>query len=374
MARNPGLEAAIRHAASRVGIPAHIALGVVRVESNFNPDARGGAGEIGLFQIMPRYHAGWARRLGFDINTVEGNIYAGLTLLSSLYRAEGSWTNALRRYNGGPAYSRKPVTATYAKRVLEAAGESRTVAWPVAGRKREVGGLKFNQPTKRAKSGRHRGVDIRGREGDVALAPVSGRVVFAGTAGPFGLSVVIEDDRGFRHRTAHHSALAVRRGQVVEAGDMIGRVGQTGNAHGAHVHYEVVSRTGKLVDPMEFLNGADVRDSRDVMTEDEPEDVETASQRFADSIARYVQASGLPVNTQAVSRAARILAGLDPVSGQPDPETGEILDDSRPTFGTLGGSEEGSAPFPLSPVSESSSFSALAGPLSVFAKMVNRRG
>lgn len=111
----------IAQAARHFGVPVALAYGVAQQESNFNQGARGGAGEIGMFQIMPRYWDRWARSQGWDIRTTEGNVMAGVAILASAIRAEGNFYGALRRYNGGPAYNRPGVaekTDRYARSVL----------------------------------------------------------------------------------------------------------------------------------------------------------------------------------------------------------------------------------------------------------------
>lgn len=111
----------IAQAARHFGVPVALAYGVAQQESNFRQSARGGVGEIGIFQITPRWWDRWARSQGWDIRTTEGNVMAGVAILAGAIRAEGSFYGALRRYNGGPAYNRPGVaekTDRYARSVL----------------------------------------------------------------------------------------------------------------------------------------------------------------------------------------------------------------------------------------------------------------
>ena len=56
---------------------------------------------------------------------------------------------------------------------------------------------------------------------------------------------------------AHLSALSVTQGQVVQAGDLLGEEGNTGNSTGPHLHFEV--RTGGTpIDPAQWLRGRGV--------------------------------------------------------------------------------------------------------------------
>ena len=52
---------------------------------------------------------------------------------------------------------------------------------------------------------------------------------------------------------AHQSSINVSVGQKVTTGDVIGRVGATGNVTGAHLHLEVHTADGSGIDPMAWL-------------------------------------------------------------------------------------------------------------------------
>ncbi len=98
----------------------------------------------------------------------------------------------------------------------------------------------------------HAGLDISAQYGHPVAATAAGEVVFAGRDGGYGGLVVI--DHGSRMHTlyGHLSALYVREGQHVRAGQPIGAVGSTGHSTGAHLHYEV-RLNGSPVDPRRFL-------------------------------------------------------------------------------------------------------------------------
>jgi len=91
----------------------------------------------------------------------------------------------------------------------------------------------------------HGGLDIAGKYpgvgcyGDPVSAAGDGVVVEAGYHGGFGNLVVIEHSNGIRTYYAHMSKLGVSVGQTVAQGDCIGYIGATGQADGAHVHFEV---------------------------------------------------------------------------------------------------------------------------------------
>jgi murein DD-endopeptidase MepM/ murein hydrolase activator NlpD len=96
----------------------------------------------------------------------------------------------------------------------------------------------------------HKGVDVRAAYGQQIPAVANGKVISAGPAGGYGLSVVIEHGSGIRTRYAHLSEVTVKAGDAVERGQDIGRVGQSGRSTGPHLHFEVLAG-GQPVDPVQ---------------------------------------------------------------------------------------------------------------------------
>jgi len=106
-AAGPSFRAAIRalveQEVRKTGLPADIADAVVKVESNYNPAAIGGVGEIGLMQIRPET----AAMLGFrgsneELARPENNIHYGVTYLSKAWRlANGDLCRTLMKYRAG---------------------------------------------------------------------------------------------------------------------------------------------------------------------------------------------------------------------------------------------------------------------------------
>ena len=93
---------------------------------------------------------------------------------------------------------------------------------------------------------------VTGR-GTAVRAAGAGRVDFAGyTMGGYGNLVVIRHVSGVTSWYAHLSRIAVRRGEAVRAGALVGRVGATGDATGPHLHFEVRVR-GAAVNPLTAL-------------------------------------------------------------------------------------------------------------------------
>jgi murein DD-endopeptidase MepM/ murein hydrolase activator NlpD len=100
----------------------------------------------------------------------------------------------------------------------------------------------------------HAGIDIPASVGTLVGAADPGRVVYAGWRdGGWGIEVTIAHRDGVRTMYAHLSRVLVSLGQRVKTGDAIGRVGETGDATGPHLHFEVRLR-GAAVDPLTGLS------------------------------------------------------------------------------------------------------------------------
>lgn len=84
----------------------------------------------------------------------------------------------------------------------------------------------------------HSGIDLAAPIGTPVVATSSGRVASAGWQGNYGILVALNHGGSVETRYAHLSAVAVRPGQAVEAGQVIGYVGSTGRSTGPHLHYE----------------------------------------------------------------------------------------------------------------------------------------
>ena len=102
----------------------------------------------------------------------------------------------------------------------------------------------------------HPAWDISAKEGADVVAADTGTVrsvqVWDGSTDDmmsYGNMVEIEHGEGRVTRYAHLSEINVQQGDTVERGQRIGRVGETGNADGAHLHFELILSTGERVDP-----------------------------------------------------------------------------------------------------------------------------
>ena len=99
----------------------------------------------------------------------------------------------------------------------------------------------------------HMAIDIGTATGTPIYAADSGYVLEAGwTNVGYGLHVVIDHGNGFRTLYGHMSVIIAQAGQSVQKGQLIGRVGSTGNSTGPHLHFEVY-QNGALQNPLNYL-------------------------------------------------------------------------------------------------------------------------
>lgn len=98
----------------------------------------------------------------------------------------------------------------------------------------------------------HGGADFLSPAGTPIHAPNAGRVAVARDLYFSGNTVIIDHGLGLFSMLAHLSAIDVREGDVVAAGQLIGRVGATGRVTGPHLHW-AVRASGARVDPLSLL-------------------------------------------------------------------------------------------------------------------------
>jgi murein DD-endopeptidase MepM/ murein hydrolase activator NlpD len=94
----------------------------------------------------------------------------------------------------------------------------------------------------------HLAIDYAAPAGTPVVAIGRGRVEFAGWLGGYGKVVDIRHSGNYVSRYAHFSSFArgLRKGQMINAGDVIGYVGQTGHATGPHLHFEFLRGGQKI--------------------------------------------------------------------------------------------------------------------------------
>ena len=101
----------------------------------------------------------------------------------------------------------------------------------------------------------HQGLDICGTRGDPVVAADGGEVIEVGYTSGYGLYCKIRHNEDIVTRYAHCDSIDVEVGDLVGQGFQIGTLGDTGNATGVHVHFEIIDN-GVTVDPLPYMTGS----------------------------------------------------------------------------------------------------------------------
>ncbi|MDL5047133.1 M23 family metallopeptidase [Oscillatoria amoena NRMC-F 0135] len=102
---------------------------------------------------------------------------------------------------------------------------------------------------------KHEGLDFAAPQGTSVFATGSGKVIDTGSSNlqvGYGSYIEIEHPNGIVTRYAHLQNIAVKKGQAVEKGTLIGTVGMSGGAVAPHLHYEII-KDGESVNPMLYM-------------------------------------------------------------------------------------------------------------------------
>ena len=180
----------------------------------------------------------------------------------------------------------------------------------------------------------HTGVDWAAPSGTPILAAGNGVVEKAGWAGGYGRQTIIRHPNGYETSYNHQSAFAkwVKPGAKVRQGQVIGYVGASGLATGAHLHYELIVN-GTKVDPMrvrlpngKILKGDDLlafkkeRDRIDQLLKDEGNSLAESGQRQADQLTactRSIERPQIGDATAATPSVVRTACRRSPFFHQP---------------------------------------------------------
>jgi len=99
-----------------------------------------------------------------------------------------------------------------------------------------------------------KGLDVRAKEGAEVVSVAPGTAVFAGWLKGYGNLIIVDHGGGYHSLYAHLARMDVEVGTVVEEGEAIGQVGDTGSLKGAYLYFEI-RKAGQAVDPQPWLEG-----------------------------------------------------------------------------------------------------------------------
>lgn len=139
------------------------------------------------------------------------------------------------------------------RKVVERRGELAAATpslWPAHGWVTGYFGQRSDPFT--GEAGFHQGIDISTEKGQPVYATADGTTESASYSGDYGNLIVLRHGFGLVTHYGHLSAYAVRPGQDVKRGQIIGYVGSTGRSTGSHLHYEILVN-GKVLNPLQLM-------------------------------------------------------------------------------------------------------------------------
>lgn len=279
-------------------VPPALVAAQIDAESGWNPNAVSSAGAKGLSQLMGttwlRDDDGNGTASPFDPGDAimaQGRMMCSFVPRLSPPNAGDALTRLLlASYNAGPnavlssscsqATESGPCrasvpgyaeTTAYVERIMTVLLPKYMVSVATGGWVQPVEGVTASGTYHDAGSawqmcGWHTGDDYPAPIGTIVHAAAAGTVVHAGwggdaggTGSAYGNQVIIDHGGQVRSYYAHLSAIAVKTGMIVAAGQVLGAVGETGNAFGPHLHFEVTLGTSSMpacsqfTDPVAYI-------------------------------------------------------------------------------------------------------------------------
>ena len=281
-ARGPGPSAveglALPQTASELTVSVHSRTiqpgAVVRLEVSCTCKASGRPAAVRAFDreipLVPiRDGAAWSGLIGVDLETAPGTYPVQIGAESADARplatthplAVGARRFPTRRLQVAPVYV-EPPAAEIERIAADAArldalfrtttGQSFPGRFeaPIAAAPQDTFGARsiFNGQSRSP----HAGVDFRAPSGTPIASPAAAVVVLADDLFFTGRTVALDHGLGLISVLAHLSKIAVRVGDAVKPGDVVGEVGATGRVTGPHLHWSV-RLNGARVDPMSLM-------------------------------------------------------------------------------------------------------------------------
>ncbi len=180
-------------------------------------------------------------------------IFSAAVYLKANYDPGDSWENAIYAYNHDRRYVRDVMELASTYQMYQSPSMKGNWPTPPGFAITAYFGQVVSSSGQVLWSGGHQGIDIGCPDGTPLYTSIPGEVHFAGYTPVYGNCVKIWNPLQQTMLVyGHLSEIAVRPGQPVQQGQVIGLSGHSGRAFGAHLHFEV-QVGGQLCDPMGWL-------------------------------------------------------------------------------------------------------------------------
>lgn len=192
----------------------------------------------------------------FSFLTQKNIVLASQTqILSKLLNAKPSVESAEAFINKAHEFPLTSNLRINSFRKLQAVRSSLALAFPLQGDAVITSNFGLRTHPISGKQRFHAGTDLGAPEGAAVLAALPGVVDTAGWINGYGKTVILEHESGtIATLYAHLSEILVRPGQSISQGTIIGKVGQTGNVTGPHLHFELQEKKGSGWDAIDARN------------------------------------------------------------------------------------------------------------------------
>lgn len=169
-----------------------------------------------------------------------------LTLSSCAPFQPGNEIKTQREFRSPFASGLQPPSASTTTPPIYHPSSTFNLKWP-------VNKINVSQSYRPKRNPSHEGIDFVQGYGAPIFAAHEGYVVYRGSQyRGYGRIVIIEYNRYWATLYGHLESIKVKEGQIIQAGEIIGSMGNTGRSSGPHLHFELL-RNKVPVDPMPYL-------------------------------------------------------------------------------------------------------------------------
>ncbi|AEG58941.1 peptidoglycan DD-metalloendopeptidase family protein [Desulforamulus ruminis] len=241
------------NAQEKFGVSWAILAAIAKTETDFGKNIKvSSAGAIGFMQFMPATWQAYKQDGDGDGICDPSNAWDAIYSAANYLQASGfekNPSNAIYAYNHDWGYVNTILTI--------ASGYSATMVptgngiWPLPGYLNITSDFGYRPHPIKKKRLFHEGIDIGAPQGTPIVAAADGRVTMAKYYGGYGLCVQVLT-KDCLNVYGHMSGFAVREGQNVRAGQVIGYVGSTGSSTAPHLHFGVYVNNSPC-NPKEWL-------------------------------------------------------------------------------------------------------------------------